>query len=67
MAICVRLEIDIETWVGLTFEVPHVVTGPFTSVEKALMAALTLSCVCHLLSHLRERYVSYLQHTAISR
>ena len=30
MAVHVRKEIDMETWVGPTFEVPRMVIGPFT-------------------------------------
>ena len=55
------------TWAGPTFEAPHVMTGPFTvgKVEKVLIALVPLPCARRLLSPLRERYVSYLQHTHV--
>ena len=60
-----RQEIDIENLGGADLEVPRVVTVRLLSVEKVLIAPLALPCARHLLSPLRERYVSYLQHTAV--
>ena len=57
MAVCVRQEIYIETWAGPTFEVPHMVTGPFTVSRDGAHGSAPLSCARHLLSHLRECYI----------
>ena len=45
MAVRVRQEIDIETWTGPTFEVPRMVTGPFTiGREGAHVSAPSIVC-----------------------
>ena len=41
-----RQEVDIDTWVGPTFEVPHAMTGPFTvGREGALGSAPSIVCM----------------------